>query len=114
MRDCQTNPDEQRLRMVDDSLRALADKHRRQVLLLLKDCGPDEEVPVSILVAQLDGEAEAVLLSLMHQHLPILDECDLIDWHRSQGVIRRGSVFEETLPLLNTIHTVKRDLPTET
>jgi len=92
--------------MIDERIRALAHHHRREVLLELGDCQSSDEVSLSTLVDRLNGDLQTLHVTLLHRHLPVLAECEIVDWHRSRGLVRQGPAFAEVYPLLETIQTM--------
>lgn len=82
----------------DELIAAIADRTRRQALLALRD--RPEPIDTTALAAQvaaavsgedLDdvtrGDRDAFHVTLVHRHLPRLDDAGLVDWGRDDGVV---------------------------
>lgn len=84
---------------------ALADDHRRRVLLALAASEADAE-PLTVPddVANGDEDAEDLYLALYHTHLPKLADLELVDWDVDRRNVRRGPQFEEVQPLLQFLN----------
>lgn len=87
--------------MLDTSLRSLAKKNRREILLALLE---DPSVSVDAAVPSVNelGQQPDVI-ELQHQHLPQLESIELIEWDRDANSIERGPRFEEFRPLLEAL-----------
>lgn len=74
---------------VDDVLRALADRRRRQVMDALGES--TGEVPVDELASRLASDTDMALSNveggLHHCHLPILSEAGLVDYDPDSGAV---------------------------
>jgi hypothetical protein len=96
-------------------LPAFADRDRRALLLYLVDGNPEDfdDIPEHIRVAEhIDEDARRELVEMLEtEHLPLLDENDLIEWDRQRNVIVRGERFDEIRPLLGLISEHRDDLP---
>ena len=85
--------------MIDDIAVALANRHRRRLLLTLLERDPDDAVPLAAIAA---GRSD-VRIELAHAHLPMLEAAGLVDWHPGAGVVRRGPRFEDCSVLLEPL-----------
>lgn len=88
---------------LDDLFDALANHHRRQLLSTLLDSKPETEIPVP----------ETLTVRMNHAHLPRLDEAGYIEWDRERDVIRRGSRFDDVLPIITIMRENDHELPGE-
>ncbi|WP_226011596.1 DUF7344 domain-containing protein [Halomicrobium salinisoli] len=90
--------------MNDEAFEALADQHRRDVLVAL--LSEDRVRPRSVCVdADGNGTSEARRAMLHHCHLPMLSDSEFVDWDRDAGVVERGAAYSELRPLLGFIET---------
>ena len=82
---------------IDEALRLLADRRRRQILIHLQASG-DEAVSVDELAAAIadrasasgDGHEDAVhrtAIELHHRHLPRLADADLVDFDATDATV---------------------------
>jgi hypothetical protein len=91
--------------MNDTHFDALANEHRRNLLVALLDENPQDPV----VLASRDGDAGVVetthrlQTAMYHSHLPKLVESGCIEWHRDTQEIVRGPLFEEIQPLLECV-----------
>ncbi|QCC57831.1 transcriptional regulator [Natrinema thermotolerans] len=96
--------------MVDDAFDALADGHRRRLLLSLLDHNPQD-------VSTVDGipwevaEIDEGLTQKYHVHLPKLADYGYIEWHREAGNVVKGPRFDEIRPLLELLENHRDELP---
>ena len=84
-------------------LRALADSRRRRLLYALQeaDRGDGLAVPEGI----HDGEADIDLLEmkLQHQHLPLLEQAELVRWDEDAGRVYEGPAFRAERALIKSV-----------
>lgn len=114
----------------DDLFDALADVHRRQLLLELlyreylrvsRLTGIARQIADAddgLLQKHLSGprhipEADETLVRTHHVHLPKLVEYDLIEWDRDEHVVTRGPRFEDARPFLEVLESERDDRPPE-
>ena len=95
----------------DLAFRALANSHRRQLLLALLERNPQAEVSVSDEIRLDQSEEEELRSKLYHTHLPRLEQHGYIEWDRKTRTVRKGPNFEEIRPLLELLHRNRADLP---
>lgn len=91
---------------IDSLLSVLADMERRQIITHLEDAAPDL-VTLGELTTHLTTEygydPEATRVSLHHNHLPALDDTDILDYDADAKTIQyHGHAGLE--PLFNTNH----------
>ncbi|ELZ14037.1 hypothetical protein C478_07839 [Natrinema thermotolerans DSM 11552] len=96
--------------MVDDAFDALANSHRRRLLLSLLTHNPQD-------VSTVDGrhweiaETGDELTRKYHVHLPKLADYGYIEWHREAGNVVKGPRFDEIRPLLELLDDNRDELP---
>lgn len=81
----------------------LRKKPRRKVLFRLLDHNPQEALFVPEDFRDDGLEPDKYRLSMVHQHLPLLEESGFIRWDRDAGEIRKGPRFEPVRGLLKAI-----------
>lgn len=83
----------------DAMFKALATEARRQLLATLAPHGPTEMVTLSDL---LEGnDAGTTMVMFHHNHLPMLDELDYIEWDSTRNEVGQGPQFDELVPFLD-------------
>jgi hypothetical protein len=96
-------------------LPVFANRDRRALLLYLVDGNPEDvdDMPEHIRVAEhIDDDARRELVEMLKtEHLPLLEENDLIEWDRERNVVVRGERFDEIRPLLSLISENRGELP---
>lgn len=94
-------------------LRALAAEPRRQLVASLMDAPPDRELslPEAANPPSLLTERESLYSELIHSHLPMLADADLIEWERKPLCARRGPKFDEAAAIVRSVHECDDDLP---
>lgn len=95
------------------TLDALSDPYRRQLLLALLEHNPQDDHdqdPLDI-AARSEEDSELLQTELVHVHLPKLDEMGFIDWDREHNEINVGHRWEEIAPLLRLIDSNRDELP---
>ena len=114
--------------MVDTIFEALANEHRRRLLIELLDydfrrigrpSGASWEITEAneeLLRRHLSSsrtidDADETLVRLRHVHLPKLADFGFIEWDRGARVVTRGPRFEEIRPLLEFLDGRRDDLP---
>ncbi|WP_251344177.1 hypothetical protein [Haloplanus halophilus] len=88
---------------LDDCLRALEHDRRRDVLTTLS-------ATETLDLADL-GTADRDRLSLVHHHLPVLDDLGYVEWESETGRVGRGPRFDEIDALLELLRSHEEDLP---
>ena len=95
----------------DLAFHALADSHRRRLLLALLERNPQADVPVSE-GSDPDPEAtEALEVKMYHKHLPTLEELGFVTWDREAQAVSKGPKFEEIRPILELLERHRDELP---
>jgi hypothetical protein len=97
--------------LFDDMMDALADVHRRKLLIALVDRNPQDDLPVVVADSDSEGDAVERLIAMQHVHLPKLEEYGLIEWNRETHEVTKGSKFEEIEPLLELLEDHEDELP---
>jgi hypothetical protein len=87
--------------MLDTSLRLLADRERRRILLTLLD--EESARDGTAVPSDRSAPSDADPTALYHSHLPKLDEVGLVRWDQEDHTVERGPRFEELRPLLETL-----------
>lgn len=92
---------------LDDCLGAIESERRCDVLLALLDADPD----TALAVGAIADENERVERSLVHCHLPVLDDEEYVDWDRETGRVARGAQFDHVDAVLELLRSHEDDLP---
>lgn len=109
---------------------ALANDHRRDLLIGLLDedyqvvaplskgslemCGANEALLAEYLSGDLEIEdADKAAIREHHVHLPKLAECGLIEWEVGSAVATRGPNYDDVRPLLELLAEGRSDLVEE-
>ena len=97
---------------MDDCFDALANIHRRRVLIALLDNNPQRD-DVAVPEDVHDGEKalEALQIELYHIHLPRLEEAGFIHWNPDTHEVVKGPRFDKIRPLLELIRDHADELP---
>ena len=109
----------------EQALRLLADENRYRVLLTLCECGPDDQYRVEAMLERLaettlgegnresgtDDAIERLAVELRHNHLPQLEERDVIDWDEEANAIARGPSFDDVRPVVELLRDNSDELP---
>lgn len=88
--------------MDDQTFAALADTHRREILLALA-AGDDDAAPLDALDAVSAPATDRLRLAMHHTHLPKLEAAGLVEWDRSGLSVAPGPAFETVEPILLVI-----------
>jgi len=97
---------------LDDTLDALANPYRRQLLLALLAENPQKDCDVDPLDAIADSDtADVTETELVHTHLPKLEAMGVIEWDRETGNVSTGPEWERVAPLLVLIDDHREELP---
>ena len=97
----------------DAAFRALADRHRRQLLLALLSHTPQDEVSVPDDVPLDRAETDELRSELHHVHLPMLERHGFVEWDRQAKTVGRGPAYDEIRPLLEWIDRNRDELPAD-
>ena len=93
---------------VDQILDCLSTRHRRLILLLLKQGRVETTTDVMM---RENNDPENGEIALTHSHLPKLADAGYIEWDRDTGEISKGPRFDEIEPLLELIENHRDELP---
>lgn len=91
--------------MRDERFDALANEHRRALLVALLEENP-QEVTEHASASRADGESipnQQVRIEMQHLHLPKLEDYGFVRWDEGAGEVTRGPQFEEIQPLLEYV-----------
>lgn len=102
---------------MDAAFRVLADRRRRYVLYHLRDV--DRTTTLDALteavarwertVGDASADAERIAISLVHNHLPKLEENGAVEYDPRQGDVVAAERFDELVSLLELVDDVDRD-----
>ena len=87
---------------MDDFHRAMANPHRRRLLVALTDHDPQRDTLTPEDVHEGDRDLERLKIEMHHVHLPLLEDAGLIEWDRRTHEVIKGSHFDEILPMLSS------------
>jgi len=97
---------------MDEYFEALANVHRRRVLVALLDHNPQRDtVAVPEDVHEGEHALESLQRKLYHSHLPRLEKAGLIRWNRDTHEVVRGPKFDVIRPLLELLRGHADELP---
>jgi DNA-binding transcriptional ArsR family regulator len=98
--------------VLDRVFDALADRHRRQILVaLLSHPTYREDEPLS--VGALGADLDAMTHALHHAHLPKLADAGYVEWDPGSETVSRGPRFEEVAAVVETLQANEEALPGE-
>lgn len=86
----------------------LSDRHRRLILLSLKDGAVKTEAD---LMVRGGSDTEETEIALTHSHLPKLEEAGYVEWDPDSGEISAGPRFDEIEPFIDLIENHASELP---
>ncbi|WP_227373596.1 DUF7344 domain-containing protein [Haladaptatus halobius] len=87
---------------LDTLFTVFSNELRRETLFALQ--GEDRALSLSDLVGRLEGGTdERIRTSLVHAHLPMLEEARLVTWNRAQESVEMESFPEKYHRLLATV-----------
>lgn len=96
----------------DQVLSALSHPYRRELLVALTAHNPQDDDDIDPLgLLENGGEASALEVDLVHNHLPKLEEMGYITWDYDTGEISKGPDWDEIVPLIELIHDNREELP---
>lgn len=97
---------------MDEYFEAVANIHRRRLLVALLDHNPQrDEVTVPEDVHEGKQSLEALQIDLYHSHLPRLEEAGFVCWNRDTHQAVQGPKFDEIRPLLELMRDHADELP---
>ncbi|MFD1635091.1 DUF7344 domain-containing protein [Haloplanus ruber] len=94
---------------LDSAFEILSHTYRRRILVVLVQHDSDIKFGIDHLIQASDRRD--IELSLHHNHLPKLDQIELINWNREEDTISRGIRFEEIAPMLELLIEHREELP---
>lgn len=90
--------------MTENRFKALANDHRRQILIALLDHNPqDDRARIRAERDSESGDPDRLQTAMYHTHLPMLEDYGFIDWNEETNEISKGQRFEEVRPLLEFV-----------
>ncbi|SNZ04955.1 hypothetical protein SAMN06269185_0734 [Natronoarchaeum philippinense] len=92
--------------MNDNAFEALANEHRRTLLLDLLESNPQYVAtnPPPSVRSDLPDAEQQLRMEMYHLHLPLLVDYGFIEWDKDTNEITTGPQFEEVRPLLEVVH----------
>ena len=97
--------------MIDELLDALANVHRRRLVVsLLEEDSVNADRFVSQEIEYGERERDRLSIGLYHVHLPKLEAVGFVDWDRDTGTVARGPNFQEFRPLVECLDDHAADL----
>lgn len=97
--------------MLDEALLALANEHRRRLLVALLEHNPQDDVPVPENVHVGEKELEILQIEMWQTHLPKLEDAGFIHWDRETHTVSKGPRFEDIRSLLELMDNHSDELP---
>ncbi|WP_339105894.1 ArsR family transcriptional regulator [Haloterrigena salinisoli] len=99
--------------MLDEVMAALADEHRRELLVALVEHNPQAAVQTPEGVRLDDEQLENLQVEMYHNHLPRLEAAGFIEWKQEQHRVVRGPKFDQIEPVLELFAENADELPVE-
>ncbi|UHQ99012.1 helix-turn-helix domain-containing protein (plasmid) [Natrinema zhouii] len=99
--------------MLDEIMAALADEHRRELLVALSKHNPQAAVQTPEGVQLGDEQLEELQIEMCHNHLPRLEDAGFIEWQKKQDIVVKGPEFEQIEPVLEMFEENADELPVE-
>ena len=97
----------------DHLFTALAANPRRELICSLTDRSPSATVPLpeSAMSRNVPPDPEHLRRALIHRHLPMMADLELVDWEREPFVASRGPRFHEIETVMAGVISVSEELP---
>lgn len=95
-----------------DLFEAISNPYRRQLLIALLEHNPQDDYdqdPLDILVDAQKADTRET--TMIHNHLPKLEEMGFIEWDRHKDELSRGPNWDKIAPVLTLIHEHRDELP---
>lgn len=89
--------------MNDSAFDALANEHRRTLLLALLDENPQDAAVHASEAVDAPKATHQLQTTMYHSHLPKLADHGFIEWNRDTWAVVKGPHFGEVRPLLECI-----------
>ncbi len=97
---------------MDGHFEALANIHRRRLLIALLDHNPQRDrVDVPGDVHEGEAALEILQTEFYHVHLPKLENAGFIRWNQDTNEVMKGPRFDEIRPLLKLMRDHADELP---
>lgn len=93
---------------LDELFELLSHEYRRYVLWTLADPDGRTDEPIRMTLFAEDDEPDILRIELRHNHLPRLDDAELVDWDPETETLARGPRFEEIEPFLDLMDDRER------
>lgn len=109
----------------DHALSLLSDARRRRLLIVLAERKPGSELGVDSetleqeLLRTPDDrplspiDADRIIISMHHNHLPRLVECDVIEWNEWEDTVEPGPAFDVIEPFIEYLDRNREKLPAD-
>jgi len=97
---------------MDDYFEALANIHRRRLLVALLEHNPQRNnvnIPEDVHVGETP--LEVLQMEFYHSHLPKLEEKEFIGWNQDTHEVVKGPRFDEIRPLLELMQDHADEFP---
>lgn len=93
--------------------RALSAEPRRQIVAALEEAPADRalSLPEAANPPYLLRDPESLAVELVHTHLPMMAEADLVRWQRTPLSVSRGPAFREAAVVLETLQDNAEAIP---
>lgn len=97
----------------DTVFTALSAEPRRQLVAALNDIPPENRIllPEAAMSPVVESDRERLRAELLHLHLPLLAECEFIEWTTEPFRAGRGPRFEEAAVVLDLLQTYAAQVP---
>lgn len=93
--------------------RTLGAEPRRQIILSLMEASPDRKLslPEAANPSYLLRDPEPLYHELVHTHLPMLADADLVEWDRDPLCVGRGERMEEAAIIFDALKAKSDEIP---
>lgn len=96
---------------LDTVLTLLGDRHRRRLITDLVDA--DHRTVSEFVYPDARGDPRTQEITLLHNHLPKLQEAGVIEWDSDGGVVRRGPRFGAVEAVVGLLRSHRDALPAD-
>ena len=104
-------PDSYGRTTTDVCLTLLSNPLRRAVLLSIYDHEADDDEKLPVEEAVTGPMTERVEVALYHNHLPKVEESDIVQWDRGEGTVTDGPAFDAIRPFIKFLDRNREQLP---